>query len=320
MRLLNLRAMFLENWGLKLLSLAFATLLWLFVVGEKRSEVSLSAPLELVRVPANMIVVSRVPEAIRLRLNGPSTLLATVNPSQLTVRLDLEGVQPGISAFEILPARLDLPRGVEVTYISPSVITLEADLKVRKVLPLKARVRGTPAEGFEVAEVRVDPLQIEVEGADRALRQLKEIATEVLDVTGLEGSAVRPVELSFPDPTVRAAERRTVRVEVVIREMRGEREFLQVPVLLPGPGWLAAPASVNVKVAGSVRVLARLTAKDLAVAAEPLPGLPRPKGPVRVVVGALPGVEILAVQPNAVELTAPAEGTPTTGSPKGGGG
>jgi hypothetical protein len=45
-----LRRIFLDDLGLKFLSLAFATLLWMFVVGEKRSEVSLSLPLELTRV------------------------------------------------------------------------------------------------------------------------------------------------------------------------------------------------------------------------------------------------------------------------------
>ena len=81
MRLDVLRATVLNNWGLKLLSLGFAVLLWMYVVGENRSEVSLSLPLELTRVPANMVIVSRVPEAIRVRLNGPRSLLAGVNPA-----------------------------------------------------------------------------------------------------------------------------------------------------------------------------------------------------------------------------------------------
>ena len=59
MSLRAFRGMLLENWGLKLLSLAFATLLWLFVVGEKRSEVSLSLPLELIQVPEDMVVVRK---------------------------------------------------------------------------------------------------------------------------------------------------------------------------------------------------------------------------------------------------------------------
>ncbi len=309
-----LRGFFLESWGLKLLSLAFATLLWMFVVGEKRSEVSLSLPLELSRVPANMVIVSRVPESIRVRINGPRTLLASVNPQQLAVSLDLEGIQPGMSAFEILPSRLNLPRGVEVTYISPSVITLEADLRVAKRVPVKPRIRGTPAEGYEVAEVQLEPSDVEVEGAERVIRQLREIPSEVVDVSGLDGSVSRPVELAFPDPSLRQVEKRPVRLTVSIREMRADREFVQVPVRVPGPEWRPRPASVDVKVEGPLRAISRIASRDVLAVVEPFQGRP-PEGPVRVLVQLPADLQLIAVEPDRVGLERvhvpgmPAEGT-----------
>ncbi len=300
----GLRAMLAENWGLKVVSLALSVTLWLFVMGEKSSEVTLSAPLELTRVPSNLVLVSPVPPSVRVRLNGPSPLLATVSPQRLTVRLDLDGMQPGISAFEILPARLDLPRGVEVTYLSPSVITLEADQKVRRTVPLRARTRGSLADGFGLVEARVEPPTIEVEGAERSLRQLEEIRTEVVDISGLEGGVVRPVELAFPDPSVRAVERRPVRVEVVVREVRAESAFLGLPVEPPGPGWQVVPGVVDVTVEGSARTLARLQATDVSAGVEPVGDGP-PKVPVRVVVRVPPGVNLKGVEPNLVQLVAP---------------
>ncbi|GAB4259322.1 MAG: hypothetical protein Kow0092_07460 [Deferrisomatales bacterium] len=309
MRLGSVRSFFFENWGLKILSLAFATLLWMFVVGEKRSEVSLSVPLELTRVPADMVIVSPVPEAIRVRLNGPRTLIAAVNPQQLAVTLDLDGIQPGISAFEILPSRLSLPRGVEVTYLSPSVITLEADRKVRKEVPVKPRVRGTPAEGFEVGEVTVDPPTVVVEGPERVVKQLREVPTEFVDVSGLNGGVTRPAELALPDPTVRPVGQRTVRMEVGVRELRGAREILHVPVRLPGPRWAARPPAVNVKIEGGLRLLARLKEGDVTAAVEPF-GDRAPDRPVPVTVTAPEGSQVVAVEPGEVwvePLTAPPE-------------
>lgn len=297
-----LRGLLLDNWGLKLLSLAFAVLLWMFVVGEKRSEVSLSLPLELTRVPQHMVIVSRVPEAIRVRLNGPRSLLAGVNPNQLVVRLDLDGIQPGISGFEILPSRLNLPRGVEVTYISPSVITLEADVKARKVVPVRPRLRGNPAEGFEVAAVRADPDEVEVEGAERVVRQLREIPTDLLDVTGLDGSLARPVELAFPDPSLRAPAKGTVRVEVTIVEMRGEREFVRVPVVLSAPDLVAVPPAVDIRVEGPLRMISRLSAMDLTVGVEPL-GAEMTPGRVRVLAAGPPGARVVSVLPEWVQVT-----------------
>lgn len=312
-----LRGALLENWGLKILSLAFAVLLWMFVVGENRSEVSLSLPLELTRVPSEMVIVSRVPEAIRVRLNGPRSLLAGINPNQLVVRLDLDGIQPGISGFEILPSRLNLPRGVEVTYISPSVITLEADVKTRKVVPVRPRLRGTPAEGFEVTGVRADPPDVEVEGAERVVRQLREVPTELVDVTGLDGGVTRPVELAFPDPSLRAVTRRTIRVEATIAEMRGEREFVQVPVAVPLGGIRVVPPAVDVRVEGTLRAIARLSARDLTVAVEPF-GEELPLGVVRVVASGPPGIRVLAVEPNGVQVVSVSPPPETSSPPEAG--
>ncbi len=311
----RLRALVLENWGLKLLSLAFATLLWMFVVGEKRAEVTLSVPLELVRVPEDRVIVSPVPEAIRVRLNGPRTLLATVDPQKLTVSLDLQDIRPGISAFEILPSRLNLPRGIDVTYISPSVVTLEADRKVRRVLPVKARIRGAPAEGFEVAAVDVEPAEVEVEGAERVLRGLGEIPTAVVDVTGLDGSFSRPVSLVMPDPTVKPVGDETVRLTVEIREVVAEREFLEIPVPPPAPGWTTLPATVTVRLRGSVRRLAKIASDQVRVRLEPAEE-PAP-GPARVLADVPPGVDVVAVEPGVVELVPP---PPQEGAGEGTGG
>ncbi len=294
------QAWFTENWGLKLVSLGFAVLLWMFVVGEKRSEISLTVPLELTGVPADRVIVSPVPEAIRIRVNGPRTLLAAIDPDKLRVTLNLDGIQPGISAFEILPSRLNLPRGVDVTYISPSVVTLEADRRVEKVLRVKPRIRGAPAEGFEVASVEVEPAEVRVQGAERALRDRKEIPTEPVDITGATGGVVQPVGLALPDPTVRPVDVSTVRVSVSVREVVAEREFLGVPVEVGPGGGRVVPPEVRVKVRGPLRIVSKLTPADLRVSPEP--GGP---GVVRLLVKAPPTVEVVEVVPQTVERLPP---------------
>lgn len=302
-----LRRLFVEDLGLKLLSLAFATLLWMFVVGEKRSEVSLSLPLELTQVPAQMVVVSPVPEAVRVRLNGPRTLLAAINPAQLAVTLSMDGVVPGISAFEILPSRLNLPRGVEVTYISPSVVTLEVDRKARRTLPVRPRTKGVPAEGYEVAELRVAPAQVEIEGAERAVDKLREAPTELVDVGGLAGSVIRPVQLALPDPTLRPLVQKPLQLEIVVREMRAQREFLQLPVELVEaaavgpPGWALVPPAVDVALEGPLLTLSNLKAADVRVRAS-LAGLPPNGGAAPISVVAPAGVTVLSATPAQVTV------------------
>jgi YbbR domain-containing protein len=74
-----------ENWVLKLLSLAFALVLWFFVMGEQRLERSYSVPLELENMPAGMMVANDIPSYVELRISGPRTLLMNLNPEDIGI-------------------------------------------------------------------------------------------------------------------------------------------------------------------------------------------------------------------------------------------
>ncbi|MBI5441997.1 MAG: YbbR-like domain-containing protein [Deltaproteobacteria bacterium] len=217
------RALFIRDGGLKFLSLALAVLLWIFVVGEKRSEMTVSIPLELTGVPDDLVILNRVPDTVRARLSGPRTLLAGINPQQLSVVLGLEGAQPGVTTFENLASRMRLPKRIEVTYLSPSAIALELDLKGVKRVAVRPRLRGRPAQGMEVVGVRVDPAEVELVGGMSMLKRIDEVPTETVDVTGLDGSVSRPVELALPSPTLRRTTKAPEILHIVVRQAGSRR-------------------------------------------------------------------------------------------------
>ena len=296
-----LRALLLENWGAKLLSLAFAVLLWMMVVGERRSEMSLNVPVELTGIPENLVIVSRVPEAVRVRLNGPRTILTTASAQPLSVVLDLKGVQPGTNTFENLGARMRLPKRIDVTYVSPSAISVEVDLKLRKTVRVKPRFRGDLAEGFRVSEVRLEPPDVLVEGAAAVLRGLEEVPAEVVDVAGVDESFDRIVEPAFPDPSLRAVNRRPLQLRVQLEEIKGNRELQHVAVAVPGGKWTAVPPRVIVRLEGGVRTLSRLSASEVRASVDE-PDRPGARGQVRVEVRVPEGLRVLEVVPRSVEL------------------
>ena len=53
----------LNNWPIKLLSLAFALFLWLFVMGEQDTEIGYTVPLEVKNVPKGLIIANQIPGA-----------------------------------------------------------------------------------------------------------------------------------------------------------------------------------------------------------------------------------------------------------------
>jgi len=168
----------MNNWHLKLMSLLFAIVLWLFIVGEQKLERGFSVPLELKNLPEGMMVTSEVPSHIDVRIIGPRTLLVNQDPEQLSIRIDLKGLGEGVTTFRRLEDRISLPGGMRVSRLSPSFIDIRLEEVVVRALKPRLVFEGEPPEGFELGDVQVDPPEIRVEGARTEVSSLKEIATE----------------------------------------------------------------------------------------------------------------------------------------------
>jgi YbbR domain-containing protein len=294
-----LRRVFTENRGLKITSLLIAVLLWMFVIGEKQSDVELTVPLSLVNLSSDLVITSRVPGSVSVRVTGPRTIVASISPKQYGLTMDLKGIQPGTSSFEILPSRFGFPRGVEVTGISPSVVTIVADRTGYKSLAVKPRFKGVPAEGYEVAGVEVSPPEITVAASERVLKIHKELSTEVIDLSGIDGGITRVVQPVFPDPSFRRVDDRPVNVKVRVQKIAAEREFIAVPVAPPSGGWVIEPGAVDVRLGVSVGVLSGFSARDIRVTVRPPPA---GEDYSEVVVELPEGARLLSVTPEKVRI------------------
>lgn len=299
MRFERLRDLLLENWGLKIVSLLLAVFLWMFVVADEKSSIHLDVPLALDNMPGQLVVVSPIPRAVAVRVEGPRNILADLKSDDLSVRIDLKGMQAGVSHYEITPSRFDLPRAVEVMDISPRTVTLVADPAVTKRVPVHPVLRGTPAEGYEVAAVRVSPTDVEVTGSEKILKPVSALQTEEIDLTGLDRSVAKTVDLVLPGLGTRAAGKGTARVEVTVREKVEEREFRNIPVRPPEEGLKAHPAAVTVRLKGRASTLSDLSTADIAVVVGPGIGV-EPGVPAALAAEVPYGIDVEAIRPAKV--------------------
>ena len=118
-----------ENLTLKLLSLAFAAILWFFVMGEQRHEIAHVVAVEYRNLPRGLVIANEVPDAVAVTLSGPRALLVHLNPGELSLPLDLAGLQPGVTSFKRLETHLKAPSGLVVTRISPASIDISLEKK-----------------------------------------------------------------------------------------------------------------------------------------------------------------------------------------------
>jgi YbbR domain-containing protein len=255
---------FLErNRSLKLLSLFLAVALWLAVGGEERTETNLNISLELLNLPANLMVTSEVPSSIQVRVSGPRGLIRTLAQGRLTHTLDLAGVKAGRQSFPMNVNSFEFPRGIQVTRVQPNPLVLISTPAVTRFLPIQAAVVGNLPEGLEVRGVKVRPPQVKVKGPVSELDDLKCLPTVPVDLTGITHSTTVSTDLNFTDLHISRLDQGPIQVEIDIGPKSLQRTFERVPV---APQPLAArvtPSWVNLVVKGPWPQVKNLEGKDL---------------------------------------------------------
>jgi len=209
-----------RNFGLKVLSICIATLLWLVVAGERVVERVLRVPIELQNLPADLEIVSNPPETVEVRVRGSSGTLTRMTPGDISAVIDLRAARTGRRLFHLTPGLVATPYGLETVQISPPTLTMEFETTGMRVLPVQPIVDGTPAEGFEVVSVRAEPATVEVSGPESALKRLEEAITETISVTGRTSALREEVTVGVADASVRVRAPQTATVTVVIEPVK----------------------------------------------------------------------------------------------------
>src|SRR5271167_164028 len=193
----------IKNLPLRLLSLAIAAGLWMFVnTGQRNAFDELNIPINYRRLPAGLVMVNHPADFVKIQVNGPRTLLSLLDPERLAVRLDLAGIGPGQASYKINPSMFNVPRQTTVTNVSPSEVILDVDRVVQRDVPVHVDVDGKPANGYDVTGVEANPATVMAIGPSRYVNTVAQITTEPLDVNGANSDVDRRVDLENPNPAM----------------------------------------------------------------------------------------------------------------------
>ena len=218
-----------------IVSLALAFALWFVVADEQESQIVTSVPLELLNLPAGLEVVSQSEQAVDVRLRGPSAMLLNLPPLGIHAQLDLTGEAPGERTWFLGTEDVQVPSGVQVVRVDPGEVELRLDRTGSRVVRVSPRVLGSPATGFEIHQILIEPVELPVSGPETLLRDLEQITTEPISATGLRETYSRRLQIQL-DPALRP-EARQVDVRLQIGEEREPRDLkLTARLASPGPG------------------------------------------------------------------------------------
>jgi hypothetical protein len=207
--------------GTKIASVVLAVLIWLLVSGEQTVERMLRVPLEFTGFPAVLELVGEPPPAVDVRVRGSSSAIGGIAEGDLAALLDVAAARPGRRLFHLTEADVRVPFGVEVVQVSPASIELAFEEQIERSVPVSPSVEGTPAPGYVVTGVRVNPERVVVVGPRRTVEDVQAAMTEVVSVDGASATVTETVNVGVSHPSVRVRQAPTATVTVTITPDEG---------------------------------------------------------------------------------------------------
>jgi len=241
------------NMNLKLLSFAFALVLYSLVHGGQDARGSISVDLEVNLPPesGDKVFVGSIPRDVRIFVRGATQTIDSLRGGAVHMILDLQE-SPEHVVFNQKMVRFPDGLRVEVEQFEPVSIDLKWEQRVTRDVPVQVGIVGTPAQGFVVkGPLRIEPSAVKVRGPQSEVMVLQYVrTTEAFDVRNLaaEGVFPRPLAIEKPGPLFKFEPFSVVVTADVGRET-AERMFQKLPVAVIGPPkGKTLPAEVDVRI------------------------------------------------------------------------
>ncbi|MGZ4820425.1 MAG: CdaR family protein [Terriglobales bacterium] len=215
-----LRKYVFHNFGLKLLSLVVAVLLWLAVTRDPVAEIALNVPIEFHNTPEHLEISSETIPQVLVRVRGPVREVRDLSASEVHAIIDLARVQPGERTYDLAPRHIRVPDGVEVVQAVPSQIRINFDRRESRQVEVKPRVIGTFASGYRIEKVVAVPQSVTIVGPAGHVEAVETAITDPVDASGVVGVATFVTHAYVSDPLVRLADPSPIRVTVTTEKQK----------------------------------------------------------------------------------------------------
>jgi YbbR domain-containing protein len=218
------RRVFLQHFGLKLVSLLLAIGLWFAVARDPVAEVEVRVPIEFQHFPENLEIDSANTSEAQIRVRGPERLIHRLQASDVRAEIDLALVHPGEQTFDLNGGQVHVPQDLEVVQVSPRTFHVSFDNRASRSVEVRPRVTGNFASGRQVAEVIADPPNVMISGPRRRVDAVEAATTDPVDATGALSRATFVTRAYVPDPLIQVVHPTPIRVTVIMESSENEKK------------------------------------------------------------------------------------------------
>jgi YbbR domain-containing protein len=259
-------------------------------------------------VPSGLDVGDPVVDTVSVTVTGPQTRVDTIVEAQAPVTIDASGIdidqEVGLVAVDDKGNELGVDSRIE---IEPNRVRVQVQVftdRRSKALPVTPNVVGTPAAGFEVASIEVDPPVVSVQGDANDLAALDRADTQPVSISGASSEVTQTVGFALP-AGVQALDPASVKVTVKLRPVTATRTFEAGLVLVGARSDLEYSVSTDrvlVTIGGSVADLDRLSGTNVVLSVD-VTGLDPGTHKVTATANLTTGLTLISANPNPIEVT-----------------
>jgi hypothetical protein len=298
----GLRAALVNNWPIKLTSLALAAVLWAAVAAEQPTTQLVPVTLQ-VEPPEGRALTRPLPQVKALYTGSARELIKLYGTPPVITAMIPDTLTGSSYTLELAPGELKLVEkaNVQAQDVEPRRIEVALDAVSRRTVPVVSRVTIRPDTGFAVVGgLALSPSSLLVRGPEAVVARIQSVTTVPLEIIAVRGPVRHNVPIDTEGLGVAQVSRRDVEISAEI-EAVSERALLDVPVAVRGDrnAWIVDPPTVLITVRGPATRVAQLSKDSVTAVAQPTAGGRRET--VRLSLLTPPGIEATA-RPDTVRI------------------
>ncbi len=197
-----------------IICLAGVTGIWFSFARGLETLATLEVPVEFINRNPKMEVFSASASNVKLQISGSGSLIRTISPDQVKVRLNLANAVAGNNQIAINREGIVLPPGIELKKLEPQTLDVDLDVPVQKTLPIQPDWTGTLSPDLIMQEAHTVPDTVEVVGGKLTLKDIRTIYTEKIPLENITASGKVAVNLVLQPSSLKLADESQKNAEV----------------------------------------------------------------------------------------------------------
>ncbi len=237
-----------------------AVALGFFLWPASQFETEIFIPIETVNLPHRLTITGLNVKGVEATLKGSQAALKQLAAHKLRYTADIANAVVGQLNISIRADKIQLPRGLEITSISPSFLTGAIVEIQSKTVPVNIKLVGKSAPGFEIADFTAKPVTVSVQGVNNSIINIASITTKPVDINGRSETFRIETALDHPDSPDIIAIPNVILAEIVVREQNTTRQFKDIPVEGKNSAhpFNITPGALDIEVKGPVNTINNL--------------------------------------------------------------